>query len=108
LDLKVTNLDYPAYVPHEKIKQYLEEYSEKFGLKKHIRFRHDVVRLEQITNGTWQVSTKSTLGIQDWRFDKVILATGRHQTPIWPKIEGLEDFRGSLTHVAKFVSRMFI
>ena len=90
------------YAPHEKIKEYCDAYCEKFGLKKHIKFRHDVVNLSQTSIGKWRLTSKSAGGLTVHLFDKVLLATGRHQTPIWPKIEGLEDFRGSLIHVSKY------
>jgi cation diffusion facilitator CzcD-associated flavoprotein CzcO len=93
-------LDYPDFVPHEKTKEYFEAYCDNFGLKKYIKFHHSVVGLVQSATGTWTLSTKSAAGIVEWEFDKVLLATGRHQTPIWPKIEGYENFQGSLTHVA--------
>jgi len=82
ISFAVLTLDYPAFVPHEQIQRYCEAYCEKFDLKKHIRFEHDVVGLQQSFNGTWQVTTKSAMGIQTWQFDKVLLAIGRHQNPV--------------------------
>jgi dimethylaniline monooxygenase (N-oxide forming) len=35
-------------------------------------------------------------------FDKVVLATGINQVPIWPTIEGIERFEGTVTHSRSF------
>jgi cation diffusion facilitator CzcD-associated flavoprotein CzcO len=34
----------------------------------------------------------------------LVIATGRYQTPSWPKIDGLEDFKGEILHITRYLS----
>lgn len=94
--------DYPSHLTHDKFKEYLDAYCKHFDLKRHIRFRHEIVKVEQVGDkNQWQITTKSDTGVETWFFDKVVMATGRYQIPIWPHVENLDKFGGELIHASR-------
>jgi cation diffusion facilitator CzcD-associated flavoprotein CzcO len=103
LSVGITDTDFPEVLPHDKMKEYLELYCEHNVLKQHIKFGYEVMNLDQMKDDRWQVTTQSAKGTEQWTFDKVILASGRHQTPLWPKVENLEKFKGEIIHAEKCV-----
>ncbi|KAI9249886.1 hypothetical protein BY458DRAFT_445131 [Sporodiniella umbellata] len=97
--------DYPmnenidTYVGHEKVLNYLHEYTNHFNLRPHIQFN---TRVESVCKKgdewelvlcLYQVDSK---GLKEtrWRekFDAVVAASGLHQEPFIPDIPGLAEF----------------
>ena len=76
-------------------------YCKQFDIKRHIKFRHEIIRAEQYGNH-WQITTKSSQGINSWVFDKVLFANGRYQIPLWSKVDDLQRFQGELMHASKY------
>lgn len=94
--------EYPTFISHTQLKEYCQAYCEKFDLISCIKFGHEVVAMAEIKeNGGWRVTTTSEDGNKTWLFDKVVITIGRHQTPMWPEIDGLENFKGSLIHSSR-------
>jgi dimethylaniline monooxygenase (N-oxide forming) len=88
---------------HDKVKEYLDAYCEQFDLKRHIKFGHEIVKVEQVAiEDQWQIITKSDAGLEAWLFDKVVMATGRFQLPLWPQVENLDKFEGELIHSSRY------
>jgi len=101
-------LDYPQFVSHVQLKEYCELYCDKFNLNPVIKLGHEVVELEEIKKDTqWRVKTRSKDGSKVWLFDKVVVAIGRHQTPVWPKVQGFDKFKGTLMHASTFAIQFF-
>lgn len=100
----------PNYMHHSQMIKYFESYAEHFGLRSAIKFNHDVIRVEKtkdyFASGRWEVTVvnrnqgdpiKSTL-----TFDAVMICTGHHVRPLWPKFEGVEQFKGRVMHTHSF------
>jgi cation diffusion facilitator CzcD-associated flavoprotein CzcO len=69
-----------------------------FAAKK-IRLNTEVVRVEELENGAgwkvimndWNAGEKASVLEEIW--DAVVVATGRHEFPLWPATPGLEEAR---------------
>ncbi|KRE27528.1 dimethylaniline monooxygenase [Mycobacterium sp. Soil538] len=72
------------------IRHYLNRYAQTFGLVDRIRLSSKVFRLSRSARG-WTVETESGAEM----FDRVVVASGRFQTPALPTVPGLESFAGS-------------
>lgn len=71
------------------IRRYLIRYADTFGLVDRIRLSTKVSRLSRGARG-WTVETDS--GAES--FDRVVVASGRFQTPAVPTVPGLDSFAG--------------
>lgn len=96
-----------SYTHHSKVLEYLLSYAEHFRITPYIRFRHSLLKISKIQNKddneteSWLVSVLDQANNQttDHVFDVVVLCPGRYSIPKWPlKLEGLEDFSGSVIH----------
>ena len=81
-----TDLVFPAA---RDILAYLHRYAEMFDLRSRIRFGTRVDRLSRSHTG-WLVGHTDTVE----RFDRVVVATGRFQTPAIPRVSGFDTFAG--------------
>lgn len=57
--------EWPTFLPHNLLLQYLNDYSAHYGLEEHIRFNHRVYRIKPQTtdgehNGRWEVIYRKT------------------------------------------------
>lgn len=91
------NNPYQPFIRHEKVLEYLEDFSSQNGLLKHIRFNSSVEKLYK-KNNKWYltiVEIDRTNNIEKWyieKFDSVLIATGRFNIPFVPFIENLDHF----------------
>lgn len=95
----------PLYLSQEDSAFYLEQYAKRFELHKNIRFEHRVLALERdVKTSHWLVKVlDGRSGDQQVKsYDKVIVATGQHHSPMIPSIEGLHLFEGEVLHAANF------
>ncbi|CAB4891668.1 unannotated protein [freshwater metagenome] len=111
--------DLPDFPSHFQIAAYFDDYVEHFGLREHIRFATEVLRVEPVGDGTWDVTTRpvspvapdpaSTGPAPDpepagpettTRYRAVVVANGHHWDPRWPEpgFPGQDDFEGELMH----------
>ncbi len=81
------NLTFPS---NRDMLAYLHRYAEMFALTSRIRFETRVDRLSR-SNGSWLVEHS---GMAE-AFERVIVASGRFQSPCIPTIPGLGTFTGS-------------
>lgn len=86
-----------AYGP--EIQKYMVETTDKFDVRRVIRFNEEVVSLDY-DEPHWNLSTKKGTEI----FDVVISATGVLHKPSYPDIKGLNSFAGSSFHTARWNS----
>jgi cation diffusion facilitator CzcD-associated flavoprotein CzcO len=92
-----TDLVYPS---GRDILAYLYRYAETFGLVSRIRFRTRVDLVTRYDTG-WVVGHTGTTE----RFDRVVVATGRFQTPAIPTVPGLDTFTGSAGVISTYQYR---
>jgi cation diffusion facilitator CzcD-associated flavoprotein CzcO len=98
-----SSLDYPVFPLHQQLKTYFESYCEYFGLFPSIKLEHEVIRAEKIGEGKgWRIETSSKYGHETWTFDKLVVSTGRFGVPVFPKVEDLDKFQGSLIHTVAY------
>jgi len=95
------DFDWPRfYSGQSDIHRYQLHCVDKYGLTPHVRFRSEVRRAEfDEQHGLWRIETS--------RGDVVlaralITATGQLNRPAYPKIPGLEKFRGKIFHSSRW------
>jgi cation diffusion facilitator CzcD-associated flavoprotein CzcO len=94
------NPDWPrTFSGQEHIRAYLEQVTDVFGLRPHIRFDSEVKRMTW--NGErlcWDIETTGG----DLSADLVVSATGPLSEPKIPDIPGLDSFPGKVFHSARW------
>jgi cation diffusion facilitator CzcD-associated flavoprotein CzcO len=95
---------WPDYPHHSRLLEYLERYAEHFGLRSHIWFGTEVVRVEPAEGDRWDVTTRSTGrgSERTARYAAVVVANGHNWAPKQPEYEGLADFRGTVIHASAY------
>jgi cation diffusion facilitator CzcD-associated flavoprotein CzcO len=93
------------YVGAPEILRYWQRVAEKYGVKKHMRFRRRCVeaRWDEETS-KWRVKLKNVDNneiIEDVA-DVFVTGSGVLNEWKWPDIEGLHDFKGKLLHSANW------
>ena len=89
-----------VYPPARDILDYLHRYAETFGLRSRIRFGTRVELVSRDDAG-WLVDHTGTTE----RFEKVVVATGRFQSPVIPPVPGLDTFAGSAGVISTYQYR---
>lgn len=84
-----------------EIWQYLEDVTDRYGLRRHIYFGADVIRAAWDSSAArWRVQTSRG----DITADLLISAAGPLSEPLLPDIPGLADFPGPVFHSARWDS----
>ena len=86
------------FSPGDEIRQYLENVTDTYGVRPHLRLGDEVMRASY-DDGVWELETAS--GHHD-HVDIVIAATGVLHHPQFPSIDGLDDFEGAIFHSARW------
>lgn len=100
--------DYPNFMHNTMMLKYFELYADKFDLRRHVVFRMEVIKVKEADDhdltGKWTVSTKNldTNEVKSEVFDSVMICTGHHGKPLWPKFKGQEKFKGKLFHTHSY------
>lgn len=91
------------FAKRDEIQQYIEDTTDKFGLREHIRFGVSVqsARLDE-ESGLWLVHSVDRDGRAQAQACNVFITAVGHNVPATPRIEGLRDFRGEVVHTAKW------
>jgi len=88
------------YAGWEEIQRYILDTTERHGMRQYVRFGEQVESAHfDATSGRWRVGTKSGLELSARHF---VLATGPLHVPQVPSIPGLESFRGTVFHSARW------
>ncbi|KAJ4477210.1 flavin-binding monooxygenase-like-domain-containing protein [Lentinula aciculospora] len=95
----------PDYPSAEDINEYLNSYADHFELKERIKCGVVVNRVERNEDGTrwsvyWHFAGKGEEKLLE--AEKVVIANGKWNVPFIPKLEGIEDFQGSVRHSQSF------
>lgn len=89
---------YPDFPHHTQIKQYLDDYTDAFGLREHIEFTNGVKHAQRREGGGWELTT--TRG-EIRRFDLLVVANGHHWDPRRPNFPG--EFDGVELHSHDYI-----
>lgn len=97
--------EWPSFLTHQQVLQYLQSYTSHFGLYRYIHFNSFVQSIRPIVNqGTstslWEVIVVDTpyKKTSVLLFEAVIVCNGRYSVPFIPEIHGLEHFPGLVMH----------
>lgn len=87
-----------------EILDYIRDTARKYELRDHIRFRTEVTRARfDEANHSWVIETIDGEGREDrLRVSIMISAVGQLNRPMIPRIDGLEFFKGSKFHTARW------
>ncbi|QDY77209.1 flavin-containing monooxygenase [Streptomyces qinzhouensis] len=88
-----------AFSPQADIRAYTERVTEVFGLRPHLRLRHEVRRLTWDDDALlWRIETTGA----DFTADVVVSATGPLSDPSLPDVPGLDGFPGEVFHSSRW------
>jgi thioredoxin reductase len=93
--------DLPDYPSHRQIAAYFDDFVDHFGLREKITFRTEVVKVEPVPAGGYDVTVRPREGEPETRhYQHVIVANGHHWDPRWPEpaFPGAESFPGEQVH----------
>ena len=98
---RFSDLDYPpgtAVFPHNReVLAHLQAYAAMFGLDRRLRTGATVERLERAEGG-WRLSWREGGAARERVFPRVVVASGRFNTPCAPDVPGLDSFPGGQVH----------
>ena len=99
-------VDFPSvYADGSHVRQYLVDFSSKYGLGRYYKTRHEVTRAVWDTDKSeWRVQVRETINgnvIEDV-CDILVNAGGPLNAWRWPDLVGLKDFQGPLLHSARW------
>ena len=94
--------NYPDYLSHGLIAEYLDNFVDHFGFRGRIQFRTEVTRVEPASGGGWDVTVRNrdTGAMRTGRYAAVLVATGHHWDPRYPEpaFPGAGTFTGEQIH----------
>ena len=103
------NPDWPRFFSYAPdIHAYLRKVVEVFDLRKYMKFSTEVVKSEwQNNTGKWKVTLRQKNGAgeteeSEEECDLLLYATGILNNFQWPKVPGIEKFKGRIEHTAKW------
>lgn len=93
-----------SYITSEAVLNYYQRYAETFDLFKYIQFEHNVLRVRQLANKTWEVIVLDLRHnvCKTQHFDAVMVCNGHNSIPSSPKFNGHETFGGKQLHSHDF------
>jgi cation diffusion facilitator CzcD-associated flavoprotein CzcO len=96
--------DWPDYPHHSKVLTYLERYADHFGLREHVWFGTEVVRVESgdPAGGLWDVTTRVGSTERTSRYAAVVVANGHLWSPKLPLYQGQDGYRGKVIHSSAY------
>jgi cation diffusion facilitator CzcD-associated flavoprotein CzcO len=95
------NPDWPrGYSDQPDILAYLERCCDEFGLRPHLRFGTEITELHwRDDDRVWELHTADG-DVHD--ADVVVSGLGQLNRPLWPDIDGVDDFAGTVFHSARW------
>ncbi|MEC3915273.1 flavin-containing monooxygenase [Nocardia sp. CDC160] len=85
-----------------QVREYLASYVDRFGLAPMLRLSTEVIRVSEVTDG-FELKVCGPDGVEDLRFDFVVVCAGVFSTPQVPDIEGGNEFGGVLLHSSQAI-----
>jgi cation diffusion facilitator CzcD-associated flavoprotein CzcO len=87
------------YSKQAEIRAYLERCADAYDVRRHVRFGHDVLRLDwEEAAGRWRVTTSQATYTANF----VVAAPGPLAEPRIPALPGLDRYRGRLFHTSRW------
>ncbi|MGW0039791.1 flavin-containing monooxygenase [Gordonia sp. NPDC003376] len=80
--------EYPDFPHHTQIKEYLDSYTDAFGLRENIEFTNGVTHARRLDGGGWELQTQRG---ESRLFDLLVVANGHHWDPRYPDFPGTFD-----------------
>nr|XP_034979319.1 dimethylaniline monooxygenase [N-oxide-forming] 1-like isoform X1 [Zootoca vivipara]XP_034979320.1 dimethylaniline monooxygenase [N-oxide-forming] 1-like isoform X1 [Zootoca vivipara] len=96
--------DFPVFLPHAKLLEYLRMYTKHFDLRRHIQFKSTVISVRKCPDfsatGQWDVVTETDGKQNSAIFDAVMVCIGYLADPSVPlkSFPGLDKFKGQYFH----------
>ncbi|KAJ3158359.1 flavin-containing monooxygenase [Geranomyces michiganensis] len=99
--------DYPQYLPHSLVHEYLKAYAVHFNLLKYIALSTMVQTVrKRPADGRWELVTckvdsagqPTGMPANTIVADRVIVSSGKHWKPKMPILSGIKSFQGSVMH----------
>ncbi|MFW1838057.1 flavin-containing monooxygenase [Acinetobacter gyllenbergii] len=88
------------YGSSQEIHQYLKHCTDKYQLYPHIQFNTEIVSADfEATQGVWHIQTRTG---EKFEAEFLIAAVGQLNRPAYPKIKGLDRFKGKSFHSARW------
>jgi hypothetical protein len=99
--------DWPDYPHHSLLLSYFERYADHFGLREHIWFGTEVMRIEPVVDTfppRWDVTIRGSNGgaPRTLRYAAVVAANGHNWAPKMPRYDGLDEYRGKVVHASQY------
>jgi cation diffusion facilitator CzcD-associated flavoprotein CzcO len=93
--------EWPAYLHHSQVFEYLNMYAEKYGLKERISFRREVLHAAPTEDG-WSVTVRNLVSGDESTalYRAVVVASGHHWNPNLPLHDG--PFSGETMHAQSY------
>lgn len=90
------NPDWSAnFVGYAELQAYLAKCATEFGLDSHLQLNTEISSARYSGPGKWTLeSSEGSLG----EFDILISAMGNQHTPLFPNVEGIDEFQGDSWH----------
>jgi thioredoxin reductase len=96
---------WPDYPHHAQVLTYFERYADHFGLREHVWFGTEVVRIDPAPEERhWDVTIRGSRGGEPriMRYGAVVVANGHNWSPRLPEFEGIDKFRGQIMHASAY------
>ncbi len=88
------------FSPQQEILKYMEHCAEKYDLYKHLQYNTTVTQATfDEAKGIWNVSAE---GGQNFSARSIITCSGGLSQPMFPDIKGIDSFKGTMFHSAKW------
>ncbi|RUS16659.1 hypothetical protein BC937DRAFT_90946 [Endogone sp. FLAS-F59071] len=88
--------DTAMFPTHDRMLQYLEDFTDRYNLVSRIRFRTEVVKALYKEGGSseWRLTLREldNARVYEEAFDAVMVCTGHYHVPFVPDIDGLQEF----------------
>lgn len=95
---------YPIYMHHSYVQKYFNLYVDKFELRKHICFRHEIKSVKPADDfeisGQWELKVKDLAKDEEQSitYDAIMICTGHHAEKNMPDFPGMHNFKGKVLH----------
>ncbi len=93
-----------AFAPRHELEEYIEYVVDKHGIRDHIRFNTEVTGATWDEDGhVWNIDLATAEGQTERTVaNGIVTAVGLLNRPKMPDIAGIEDFKGTIMHTAKW------
>jgi 4-hydroxyacetophenone monooxygenase len=98
------NFPYPYnYCPQEENLRYFKWVADNFEVRENIKFDTEVksARWDEDTQ-QWELTAEGPEGLSSWRVNAVICCVGFLSRPEMPRIKGMDSFKGTACHTARW------